>query len=248
MTHNIGKTLWEWLESNYKWLFDGVGVSVFIGILAFLGRIFSRKQARMESIPAPEIVEERPSKQFDVSLTEIPLINETTRNSILSQRTVARLQNFIEQMYQSITFRSGSALNPSSYYRLLYEAELPPQLLDYIGSEYQWNPRVFVRALHEGQAIANLRNEGVVLVRESSVQGFDGFVSPTPTNLDRQAGDKFLLKFAEVALNRWRQLCSDNYFNMGNYYTDSAVAFLEALQSEGLSWDRTQGYILPVQN
>jgi hypothetical protein len=152
---------------------------------------------------------------------------------MLSQRTVGKVQYLLEQMFQPLNYGSSAGLTLATYARLLYETDVPSELLDFITAEYRWHPGVFVRALHEGQVTARLRYD-------------NGVVSDyTPTNADRDAGDKYLLKFATVALQQWAELCSENYFRMGEAYTDTALELIRTFEADGFQWKRDVG-IFPL--
>jgi len=147
---------------------------------------------------------------------------------MLSQRTIGKLQALLEQMFHREI--GGCALTPNMYTRLLYEANVPSEVLDYIAEKCEWRPGVFVRAFHEGKATAYIRYS----------RSGDRVV----TTADLQAGDTYLLTFASVALQRWAELCSENYFWAGNLYSDAATDLLESLEEDGFRWDRQCNCIL----
>jgi len=149
---------------------------------------------------------------------------------MLSQRTVGKLQHLLEQMFRRES--GGSALTPSACSRLLYEGDVPSELLDYIVATYGWLPAIFVRALHEGHAIAGLR-----CTRSGN---------PSVLGTDKHLGDIYLLQFAAVALRRWTELCSENYFRAGDLYTDAATHLIEYLDADGFCWDRNGQNIVGV--
>jgi hypothetical protein len=42
--------MWHWVVSNYKWVFDGIGVAIVVAILTALGRTLFRRGRDGESI------------------------------------------------------------------------------------------------------------------------------------------------------------------------------------------------------
>jgi hypothetical protein len=147
---------------------------------------------------------------------------------MVSQRTVGKFQYLLEQMFQNQGYGIGCGLTPATYYRLLYEANVPAELLDCITKHSKWNPYVLARALHEGVPIA--------IVRQQRQGG-----SPNPTDAERETGDGYLLSFAEVALSQYVKLSSEEYFRVGDIYRDAAQELFNALRSDGYTWDRQTG-------
>lgn len=46
--------LLNWLRENYQWVFDGIGVVVLVGLLAWLGRLRTRRRRTMSPQQEPE--------------------------------------------------------------------------------------------------------------------------------------------------------------------------------------------------
>ena len=78
-------------------------------------------------------------------------------------------------MYGNFLPRPG-LLNPGSIHNYLYEEGVNSQLLNYLGNEYDYQPRVFVRAIHEGHPIrqfARMYSRNPYLTDEDSVEYAD---------------------------------------------------------------------------
>lgn len=138
---------------------------------------------------------------------------------MLSQRTIGRFQRFLEELFRPQFYGEISVLTPRSYYTMLYEADVPGELLDLIASRTKWDPAVLVRALHEGVAIA-----------EASGKASSKGVSEH----DRAVGDVYVLCFAAAALNRYEQLDYDHRV----FFEDSGRALVESLSADGYRYER----------
>ena len=138
---------------------------------------------------------------------------------MLSQRTIGRFQRFLEELFRPQFYGESSAVTPRSYYTMLYEADVPGQLLDLIASRTMWDPAVLARALHEGVAIA-----------QASGKAPHKGISED----DRAVGDVYVLCFAAVALNRYEQLDYDHRV----FFEDSGRALVESLSADGYRYER----------
>jgi hypothetical protein len=111
------------------------------------------------------------------------------------------------------------ALNPAEYHRRLYEADVRPELLDYVGNEYSYDPSLFVRSLHEGQPIdfVNRTIDWNLTVSEAAT---------------REIGDTYLLIFAAVALGRFEELASVQR----DFIVEAAHDFVTSLSDDGFQY------------
>jgi hypothetical protein len=138
---------------------------------------------------------------------------------VLSQRTVGKFQRLLEELLRRQFYGESPALTPRSYYTMLYEADVPGELLDLLATRTAWDPAVLVRALHEGVAIAQIRGK-------APYNGASG--------RDQAVGDVYLLCFAAVALSRYEQLDYDHRAP----FEDSARALMESLLADGYRYER----------
>jgi hypothetical protein len=99
----------------------------------------------------------------------------------------------MELMFSTLAYGLPPPLDPPEYVRRLYEANVRPELLEYIAHEYNFHPGVFVRALHEGGPIDYVNR---TLDWNYSVS----------SEVTRHIGDIYLLVFATVALRRYDEL------------------------------------------
>jgi hypothetical protein len=76
---------------------------------------------------------------------------------MLTQRTIAKFQRFLSGLMQHEFFGMNgiySVLPPANYYNLLYEADVPRQLLDVLMKRTCFNAVPATLALYEGHAVA----------------------------------------------------------------------------------------------
>jgi hypothetical protein len=145
---------------------------------------------------------------------------------VLSQRTVGKLQRFLELMFSSrLAYGMPPALSPAEFHRRLYEADVRPELLDYIVDEYSYNPSLLVRSLHEGQPIdfVNRTIDWNLTLSESAT---------------REIGDTYLLVFAAVALRRFEELANVQR----DFIVEAALDFTASLRDDGFQY--SDGIIL----
>lgn len=127
-------------------------------------------------------------------------------------------------MYSQLGYGTPPGLDPGGYYRLLYEANVRPELLDHIGREYSFLPAPSVRALHEGHAIRWV-NTNV---------DWNHSVS---TETEREVGDTYVLIFAAVALRRFGALAYQH-----PDLRDAARDLLICLRADGFTFET--GHVL----
>lgn len=130
-------------------------------------------------------------------------------------------------MFSELRYGTPPALDSGTYYRLLYEADVRPELLDFIGKKFEFLPAHTIRSLHEGLAIRWVNRE---VDRNYSVS----------TETEREVGDTYVLIFAAVALQRYTQLVPD----YRDLLSRAAADFATSLRTEGFSY--RNGHILDV--
>ncbi len=122
-------------------------------------------------------------------------------------------------MFTPVFYGRRPLLDAGNYYNLLYQEGIRPELLDFIGHNYNFHPAVLVRALHEGEPIDRVNREvdwNLYVSREKA----------------REIGDIYLLVFAAVALREYERLDHD----LGMAYLDEVKTFLESLQQDGYTY------------
>lgn len=143
---------------------------------------------------------------------------------MLTQRTIGKLQTFLEAMFsRPPLYDATPALDAGSYYRLLYEENVRPELLDLIGRKFDFLPSHTIRALHEGLAIRHINRE---VDHNYSVS----------TETEREIGDIYVLVFAAAALRRYSELIPEYQVILN----DETSNLLSALQAEGFRYRNGQ--------
>jgi pimeloyl-ACP methyl ester carboxylesterase len=72
---------------------------------------------------------------------------------VLSQRTVSKLEQLLKKMCVEQFYYVPVPLSSAAIYKYLYEEGVHSQLLNYLGNQYDFQPMVFVRAIHDGHPI-----------------------------------------------------------------------------------------------
>lgn len=133
---------------------------------------------------------------------------------MLTQRTVARFQRFLSSLMEHGLFGMSGTYNvlpPATYYNLLYEADVPRQLLDVLMKRTYFNAVAATLALYEGHAVAEARGHARI------------------ADNDRQMGIAYLLCFMAVAFRAYEMLEWDRR----SIFEDYAREFQESLQQDG---------------
>jgi hypothetical protein len=133
---------------------------------------------------------------------------------MLTQRTVAKFQRLLSGLMQHGFFgMSGtySVLPPANYYNLLYEADVPRQLLDVLMKRTYFDAVPATLALYEGHAVAEAREHSYV------------------TDNDRQMGIAYLLCLMAVAFRAYERL----EWERRSIFEDYAREFKESLEQDG---------------
>ncbi len=133
---------------------------------------------------------------------------------MLTQRTIAKFQRFLSGLMQHGFFGMNgtySVLPPANYYNLLYEADVPRQLLDILMKRTYFNAVAAPLALYEGHAVAEARGHSYV------------------TDNDRQMGVAYLLCLMAVAFLVYERLEWDRR----SIFEDCAREFKESLEHDG---------------
>jgi hypothetical protein len=145
------------------------------------------------------------------------------------------LQRVLTLMFTPVLYGRRPLLDAGSYYNLLYQEGIRPELLDFIGHNYDFHPGVLVRALHEGEPIDRVNRD---IYWNLSVS----------RDKVREIGDIYLLVFAAVALREYEQLD----YNIRTAYLEEVDGFLASLQQDGYTYRGGRIYdlggktILPV--
>jgi len=150
---------------------------------------------------------------------------------VLSQRTVSKLEALLVRLCIRLPsyFHTPAVLDNGLIYRHLYEQEVDSQLLAYLGQKYDYDPKVFVRAIHEGydiQQFAVARNL-FPMTREEAVE----------------YADIILLMVGALALKKVTEVGNAmGVAEARNFIRDELSGFIASARSDGFSFHDGEFY------